>query len=55
MVIVVADRDIPEEPRLCTACALAARTESRLYHARCLGPDRCDCTHEALKEVLFRG
>lgn len=46
--------DAPE-PRLCPACALALRSQSRLYHVRCLGPDWCDCAHEALKEVLFRG
>lgn len=44
-----------DAPRRCPACALAERTGSRLYHVRCLGPEHCDCTHELLKEVLFRG
>jgi hypothetical protein len=42
------------EPRLCPACSLALRLDSRLYHVRCLGPQECDCTHDALREVLLR-
>jgi hypothetical protein len=47
--------DAGASPKLCPACALAVRTDSRLYHVRCLGPTRCECTHELLREVLFRG
>lgn len=42
-------------PVMCIPCGLALRTGSRLYHAVCWGATQpCECTHEALNEVLLR-
>jgi hypothetical protein len=50
-----AEFDAAQAAKVCPACALALRTNSRLYHVSCRGAGECSCTHDDLTAVLFRG